>query len=317
MSNHDYLISIIVPCYNTGQFINECLSSIMSQSYRNWECIVVDDNSSDDTFKKVEFFVKWDNRFRLISRPKIFSAGANTCRNYGAKYANGEFIKWFDSDDIMCKNHLKIVVSHLSNSSLDFVVSKSQNFDNRTINLGLPYKYDEKIELNTYNIARNLTGWITNDLTIKKHVLLKLNFNDSSPEIQEYNFNVRLVSMGFKGGIINDILSLRRVRKNSITQIKNSSDKRLIRALCIDKLFTSMDLNSEIYLDVIKWYLAGYMRLSFELIIKKHPPPYLIQGLVSICKHFGFIRSLYYATGMVCGYLFGRGYNIVKIARKL
>ncbi len=135
------LVSIIIPVYNREKIIKKTLESISAQSYLNWECILVDDGSIDNTIEVIEDFLKKDFRFRLFSRPEKAPKGANSCRNYGFQKSNGSFINWFDSDDIMHKDFiLKKLEIFLNNKKIELVLSKTvrvennkeQVFENRT-----------------------------------------------------------------------------------------------------------------------------------------------------------------------------------------
>ena len=83
------LISIIVPCYNQAQYLDECLQSVLDQTYHNWECIIVNDGSPDNT---EEFANKWtakDSRFKYLLKT---NGGLSSARNAGIETANGEWI---------------------------------------------------------------------------------------------------------------------------------------------------------------------------------------------------------------------------------
>ena len=108
------LVSIIIPTYNRSHFIGETLDSVLAQTYQNWECIVVDDGSTDYTEELVEFYCKKDDRIKFYKRPTEKPKGANTCRNYGFDLSTGEFINWFDSDDLMLENFLGANLDHFS-----------------------------------------------------------------------------------------------------------------------------------------------------------------------------------------------------------
>ncbi|MFT5892137.1 MAG: glycosyltransferase involved in cell wall biosynthesis, partial [Dokdonia sp.] len=102
----DVKISIIIPAYNREAIIGETLRSIQKQTFTNWECIVVDDGSSDATFQVVTAFAKADSRIKLHKRPEQLLKGANACRNYGFEMSEGAYVNWFDSDDLMLETHL-------------------------------------------------------------------------------------------------------------------------------------------------------------------------------------------------------------------
>lgn len=101
------LVSIIIPSYNRAHLIGETLHSIISQTYANWECIIVDDNSTDETIKTISFFQEKDKRFKLIVKPKQAKQGASISRNIGLKASNGDYIQFLDSDDILGENKLE------------------------------------------------------------------------------------------------------------------------------------------------------------------------------------------------------------------
>lgn len=99
-------VSVIIPNYNREKLIAETLDSFIVQDYSNWECIIVDDGSTDRSVEIIKEFCKEDSRFRLLVRPKEMTKGANTCRNLGFEAAKGEFINWFDSDDVLLPGFL-------------------------------------------------------------------------------------------------------------------------------------------------------------------------------------------------------------------
>ena len=101
------LVSIIIPTYNRAHLIGETLDSILAQTYTNWECIIIDDGSSDDTLEVIDNYIKKDNRFQYYRRPVERSKGPNVCRNFGYELSKGEYINWFDSDDVMLPTFLE------------------------------------------------------------------------------------------------------------------------------------------------------------------------------------------------------------------
>lgn len=120
------LVSIIIPNFNRENLIAETLESFIDQNYRNWECIVVDDRSTDSSVEIIEGFCKKDSRFKLLIRPKELTKGANTCRNMGFEAAKGEFINWFDSDDVALPGFLSERLAVFEkNQQLDLVICSS------------------------------------------------------------------------------------------------------------------------------------------------------------------------------------------------
>jgi len=116
----DSLISIIIPTFNRAHIIGETLASVSAQTHSNWECIVVDDGSTDNTPEILKEYVENDGRFKYYMRPNHLPKGANSCRNYGFEMSQGDFVNWFDSDDIMLPNFLKCKMDAMTDS-LEFV----------------------------------------------------------------------------------------------------------------------------------------------------------------------------------------------------
>lgn len=116
----EFFISIITPAYNSGKFIRETIESVRAQTFENWEMIVVDDCSMDNTCSIVEKYHELDNRIMLIRLTK--NAGAARARNIGIEHAKGDFIAFLDSDDIWYPNKLLIQLRHMIrfNASVSF-----------------------------------------------------------------------------------------------------------------------------------------------------------------------------------------------------
>ena len=100
------LVSIIIPTYNRASLIEETLNSIIDQTFQNWECLVIDDGSTDTTEEVMKKYVCADKRIHYYSKPVDLLRGGNAARNYGFKMSRGEYIHWFDSDDLMDKYNL-------------------------------------------------------------------------------------------------------------------------------------------------------------------------------------------------------------------
>lgn len=92
------IVSIIMPCYNASSYLREAIESVQSQSYKEWELIVIDDGSTDDSRQIAQEYVELDSRIHLIKQP---NSGACRARNNGIEHAKGEYVKFLDADDIL------------------------------------------------------------------------------------------------------------------------------------------------------------------------------------------------------------------------
>ncbi len=136
-------ISIIIPVFNCEKLVPFTLNSILEQSFSDWECILIDDNSTDNVLEILYKFQKRDKRFIVFKKPRELTQGANVSRNFGFSKSKGEYIKWFDCDDMMLPNHLELIYDTLIEKDIDFVVSDSVNFENESNKIiGKPYEFD-------------------------------------------------------------------------------------------------------------------------------------------------------------------------------
>jgi len=132
--NAQPLVSIIIPTYNRASLIAETLDSIQQQTYENWECIVVDDGSTDTTSQVMQRYMQNDGRIQFYYRPITLIKGGNSCRNFGFTKIKGEFVQWFDSDDLMVKNALEEKIA-LIDSKIDAVFSGFKTFEKTSKNI--------------------------------------------------------------------------------------------------------------------------------------------------------------------------------------
>lgn len=123
------LVSIIIPTYNRADLISETLDSILAQTYHNWECIVVDDGSTEDNVKIISEYVNKDVRFKLYNRPEERKPGGCGARNFAFEKSKGQYIKWLDSDDLLepflLQKEIEIFIQH---PDVDFVYCDHTSF---------------------------------------------------------------------------------------------------------------------------------------------------------------------------------------------
>ncbi len=120
-------ISVIIPCYNVSNYIEECLDSFLEQTYTDFEIICVDDGSKDDTAEIIEAYAKRDSRISLIRQSNQY---AGVARNNGMKYAKGEYLLFFDGDDFCEQDMLDKMVESARRYRSDIVVCDIRSYDN-------------------------------------------------------------------------------------------------------------------------------------------------------------------------------------------
>jgi len=189
------LVSIIIPTFNRANLIGETLDSVIGQTYTNWECIVIDDGSTDGTDKLLNIYLQKDTRIQYLQRPSERPKGANSCRNYGFEFSRGEYVNWFDSDDIMHPEKLEIQINQLENSRLNYSVCQSLVFENIIDNIiGL-----RSPKICSDNNFRDYLGrevvWLTDSPIWKRHFLSQFEylFDEKLQAAQEYEFYCRVL----------------------------------------------------------------------------------------------------------------------------
>ena len=120
MREHEKLISIIIPIYNTDQYLRQCLDSIINQSYKNFEVLLINDGSVDDSADICKEYVERDSRFRYFEKE---NRGVSSARNLGLKNANGDYITFIDSDDWVDSNYLEVLKYTLEENDSDVAVA--------------------------------------------------------------------------------------------------------------------------------------------------------------------------------------------------
>lgn len=213
------LISIIIPVYNRAEIIKPTLNSILKQSYTNWECVIIDDGSTDNTLQTLNSYVEKDQRFKVITRPANLIKGANACRNYGFSKSNGMYVNWFDSDDIMEPNFLEEKVNAFKDNA-DAVLHR-----NRYANYKLTRFRDSKFK---YSSTENLFyHYAIDDIEIQTSCLMwgreflkdKDLFDESIQRFQDNEFHIRMLALKPKIVMLDEVLATIRGGDGDSSQI--------------------------------------------------------------------------------------------------
>lgn len=150
------LVSIIIPCYNQAQYLEKCLQSVLEQTYSNWECIIVNDGSIDNTEQIALKWSKIDSRFIYIKKD---NGGLSSARNKGLENVKGNYIQFLDSDDILDNRKLELSIIQLyleENKEKNIVITNFKMFaDNHNIS-SIPYC---ELSMELFNFRSVLLRW--------------------------------------------------------------------------------------------------------------------------------------------------------------
>ena len=145
-------VSIIIPVYNVEKYLRQCLDSIINQTFKNFECICINDNSTDKSYSILEEYANKDNRFVIVNLSE--NKGQGNARNQGLKIAKGTYITFVDSDDWVTKDYLEKLYNATEKYNSDFVSAKFYLFDNTTNKTEINYR-EPKISFDTIVVTKN------------------------------------------------------------------------------------------------------------------------------------------------------------------
>lgn len=121
------MISIIIPVYNTSKYLDQCLKSVLKQTYTDWECIVVDDGSADNSGEICDKWAEKDGRFIIIHQK---NQGVSAARNHGIQKSKGEYICFIDSDDWVEPDYLSNMINTSYYKCSDLIVTGTKHVHN-------------------------------------------------------------------------------------------------------------------------------------------------------------------------------------------
>lgn len=140
------LVSIVMPTYNCAKYIEESIISVINQTYTNWELIIVDDCSTDNTEELVKKYCKKDNRIKYSKLD--FNSGAAIARNKGIEQARGKYIAFLDSDDLWLEEKLEKQISFMEKNKYNFTCTNYMQIDEKGQENGVIIKSKKKVDYN-------------------------------------------------------------------------------------------------------------------------------------------------------------------------
>ena len=273
------LISIIIPTYNNEKEIERCLKSIITQTYTNIEMIVINDGSTDSTQSILEKYAKKDKRIKILFQDK---QGVSNARNYGMKYAKGEYLAFVDADDWIEETMYEKLMKKMQEYDCDIVRCNYEvNINEKnTIETGSLYDLgSKKISLQESNqklfsyFMRFMPSYIWL-LLIKRSSFTNLEFDNELIILEDKLFYYDLFCQGKTIYFYDEILYHYYKNKISVTNSKKNYEERLISIIqFVDKIKTKLEnynkltknLKKEIdniYIHIIERYLFHIYRTN-------------------------------------------------------
>jgi glycosyltransferase involved in cell wall biosynthesis len=297
------LVSIIIPTFNRAHLINETLDSILLQTYINWECIIVDDGSNDDSDAVISKYCSNDKRFQFIKRPQNKPKGANACRNIGLEVATGDYIVFFDSDDLMTNNHLEIKVDAMQETQCDYVITRTQFFNKDNSQIDNYYQFN-KYKITPQNYVTQKINWLTYDICLKSSLAKSISFNENLQSGQEYNYFSKLVHKSVDAFFIDEVVTLRRAHDTSIrSQLK--SKLQINESFFKKSWFTYLDVKNVASRETRQFLIKK--SLSMVFLSRETFSASKKELFFNLIKEVGF-KSFYLVFYYISMKIFGKGY---------
>ena len=310
------LVSIIIPTYNRAQIIGETLDSIIAQTYTNWECIVVDDGSTDNTQEVLEEYIDKDTRFKYHHRPKGKPKGPNSCRNYGFKICKGDYVNFFDSDDIYNPFAFEKII-RFDNDQIDAVIAETELIDIKT------GRYISKNKIYSHQLIQdyfigNITFFVGGPFWKKSFLDSQEQlFDEDIGNVDDWDFNLRMLYNKPKLIIKNEVLMQYRIHNDSFSKEPGKLNKKEIISdfRAREKHYNLVRSYENVNLKLIKKFiLKRYNEHLNRALFQNNPIKFFLFKKIIIQEiKFLYIFSLIKTiTGFTLYLFFKKGYVFLK-----
>ena len=228
MENKKTEIDIILPNYNSKDFIDKTIRSVLNQSYKKWKLIIIDDFSNLETRKKIKKYEK----FKKI---KIFwlkkNRGAAYCRNLGIKRSNSKYIAFLDSDDIWSKHKLRSQITFMKKNNHKFTYTNYKTIGLKENSIKAPKKL-------TFDTFIKDTSIATSTMMVTRKIANGVKFTDTKI-CEDYFFKCKILKKVKQAQCLSKYLTKYRVRENSLQSKKL---RNLYWIWKINKIYNKLNL---------------------------------------------------------------------------
>ena len=253
-NNIDFKVSVIIPTYNRGNLIINSIKSVLNQTFRNLEVIVVDDGSTDNTEDEINKIT--DKRIKYIKLNS--NRGGSNARNVGIKNATGQFISFQDSDDIFYPNKIEKQIKNIINKNSIFDFCEINVIYNSTYSYLIPNARQENsiIKGEIFNELISRGNFIsTQSMIIRTKYMKNHLFDIEMPRLQDYDVILGMIPK-VKISYTNEVLVDLHIQNNSVT-LSPSKLKKAIYIL-LNKKYDFNKSQKESFLKYLKYLLKFY-----------------------------------------------------------
>ncbi|KQB44223.1 putative beta-glycosyltransferase Glycosyltransferase family 2 [Flavobacterium daejeonense] len=307
------ILSIIIPVYNRATLVGDMLDSVLAQTCGDWECIIIDDGSVDNTADVVKSYVDLDKRFKFYCRPDIYSQGGSGARNYGFKMSCGEFVNFIDSDDVLHKDFVNEKLSAIMKSNSELIVSKTIH---TTMDVNEIISYENRTELSDNLlddfIVLKVSWYVVDPIWRRSFLEGKKLFDEDLLKGQDRDFHIRMLLFNPKIQILDKYLYYYRNNPDSVSALLSEKIglSMLISGIKRNRLLESRGIANE-----TKFFL-------FRQLIKIYPSVFKVNNILKLyveifnslfvfnCKNVFY--SLKFIGAVLSFNLFGKGQRLLK-----
>lgn len=252
------LISVIIPIYNAEKYLAMSLRSLQNQSYKNFEALMINDGSTDNSEKIAAEFAAHDTRFKLFNQQ---NQGGSASRNQGLKQAKGEYIAFLDNDDIYAPQHLEILLANMQNHDADvscctyikFYGDGNYIFDKQT-NSRVFISTNPFIDKFVRKKKIEMLMWCK---LYKKNLFENIKFSEDLPAINDILLNIEILLKAEKLVYCREPLIAYRIVENSQTN-KRLSDKRIAEYAVLPHLIMALSRQYPMHKKLLNKTAARY-----------------------------------------------------------
>lgn len=284
-------VSIIVPCYNQAQYLDEALQSVLNQTYENWECLIVNDGSTDNTDEVAKKWVTKDPRFIYLLKE---NGGVSSARNLGIENAKGEYFQFLDSDDFLDMQKLALSLEQIENNTgVNLVVSNFRMFRDNPEITSEPFCH---LNAQLFTFENMLYQW-NESFSIQvqcgffhSSLFEIIRFQENLTAQEDWIVWVRIFKSGCKVVFLDKPLALYRI---------NTSSRMMTKGLCEDHIkacgcfrdYLSGEEYDEFSIVLISRYYKLYEDYKYRLSAAKNSNSYQAGLMVKkVLKTVGLLK---------------------------
>ena len=256
------LVSVIINCHNGGNYLHEAINSVINQTYKTWEIIILNNASTDNT---KEIIYSYDNqKIKYYENTKKITLGK--ARNLALKYSNGDYVAILDSDDIWFPDKLEIQIElMINNIDIGFSYTDSYIFNGKSNLFSIFQKSKPKDGLIFGSLLETVQSYISSETLIydkRKLHESNIEYNEDFTMIVDYDVILRL-SLNYKAKYVNKVLSRCRLHPNSESQLHGSLVPKENFIMIEQLLKTYPKINKEYSKELSKFYYINTILMSY------------------------------------------------------